>query len=101
MNSIYPASAAELSPNLATSLSTPPAILERGARAAREFETHLIEPLLESLEKTFGTVPGEDSVPGADDYDYLGTQALAEVLAAHGGFGIAAMISRHLGDTRK
>jgi Rod binding domain-containing protein len=67
----------------------------RGARAAREFEAHLIGSLLESLEKTFASVPGESSLPGGDDYNYLGTQALAEALAARGGFGIAAMISRH------
>jgi Rod binding domain-containing protein len=114
MNSIYPASSsfsasssafpvsssasvATLSPGLAT----PAAPLGRGAKAAREFEAHLIGPLLESLEKTFATVPGEDSVPGADDYNYMGTQALAEVLAERGGFGIATMISRHLRDTRK
>lgn len=73
-----------------------PSTLGRGARAARAFEANLIGSLLESLEKTFATVPGEDSVPGSDDYNYLGTRALAEGLAARGGFGIAAMISRHL-----
>ena len=68
----------------------------RGARAAQEFEEQLIGSLLQSLEKTFAAVPGESCLPGADDYNYLGTQALAQVLAAKGGFGIAAMISRQL-----
>jgi len=68
----------------------------RGANAAREFEANLIGSLLESLEKTFAALPGENTIPGADDYNYIGTQALAEGLAARGGFGIAAMISRHL-----
>ncbi len=81
-----------LSPELATAASLP----GRGAKAARDFEAHLIGSLLESMEKTFATLPGEDSLPGSDNYNYLGTQALAEGLAAHGGFGIAAMITQHL-----
>jgi Rod binding domain-containing protein len=93
-NSISPgaASAATLSPQLAS----PAATLGRGAKAAREFEAHLIGSMLESMEKTFATLPGEDAMPGADNYNYLGTQALSEALAAKGGFGIAAMIARHL-----
>jgi Rod binding domain-containing protein len=98
MSSISPSSAATsvatLSPNLATAAKLP----GRGAKAAREFEANLIASLLESMEKAFATLPGESTLPGADDYNYLGTQALAEGLAARGGFGIAAMISRHLTD---
>ena len=85
-------SAATLSPSLATPVAT----LGRGAKAAREFEAHLIGSLLETMEKTFATLPGQDAMPGADNYNYLGTNALSEALAAKGGFGIAAMISRHL-----
>jgi Rod binding domain-containing protein len=70
--------------------------LSKGRKAAREFEAQLIGTVLESLEKTFGTVPGEDGMAGEDDYNYLGTQALASALAAGGGFGIAHMISAHL-----
>ena len=74
-----------------------PAIVpNRGAKAAHEFEAQLIGSLLESLEKTFAAVPGEDSMPGADDYNYLGTSALSQALAERGGFGIAQMICRHL-----
>lgn len=90
MNSIP--SAPSLDPSLATAAKLP----GRGARAAREFEASLIASLLQSLEKTFSTLPGESTIPGADDYNYLGTQALAEGLSARGGFGIAAMISQHL-----
>ena len=88
-----------ISPNVVTvspDLATPAPQLVRGAKAAREFEAHLIASLLESLEKTFGTLPGESSMPGADDYNCLGTQSLSEALAARGGFGIAQMIARHL-----
>ncbi len=79
-------------------LSPQPAIPAsiRGAKAAREFEANLIGSLLESLEKTFAALPGESTIPGADEYNYVGVQALAEGLAARGGFGIAAMISPHL-----
>lgn len=91
MNSV-PVSLATLSPTLAT----PATSTGRGAKAAREFEASLIGSLLESLEKSFSALPGEDAIPGADDYNYLGTQALANGLVERGGFGIAAMISRHL-----
>jgi len=56
----------------------------------------LIGTVLESLEKTFAAVPGHDAMAGEDNYNYLGTQALASGLADAGGFGIAHMISQHL-----
>ena len=96
MSSVLPALVATVSPGLATAAATP----GRGAKAAREFEANLIGSLLESMEKTFNSLPGEDTLPGSDDYNYLGTQALAQGLAARGGFGIAAMISRSFGSTK-
>jgi Rod binding domain-containing protein len=89
---IRAATPASVSPQLAT----PDKISGRGAKAAREFEAQLIGSLLESLEKTFAAVPSDDTVPGSDDYNYLGTHALAQALADRGGFGIAAMITQHL-----
>jgi Rod binding domain-containing protein len=68
----------------------------RGRKAAREFEAQLIGSVLESFEKTFATLPGQEATAGEDDYNYMGTQALASAMAAGGGFGIAAMISAHL-----
>lgn len=91
ISSTVPVSVATLAPSLAT--STP---LPRSVRAARDFEASLIASVLESLEKSFASVPGSPSLAGSDDYNYLGTQALASGIAAHGGFGIAAMISRSL-----
>jgi|GEM_PF-3402301 Rod binding domain-containing protein len=88
------ASAAAVLPPLAT-----PA-LGKGQKAAREFEAQLIGSVLESLEKTFAALPGPDAMAGEDDYNYLGTRALASALAAGGGFGIARMISEHLGGTK-
>ena len=80
-----------VSPQLAA-----PAPSLRTARAARDFEASLIASVLSSLEKTFASVPGEDALPGADDYNYLGTQAVAQAVADRGGFGIAALISKSL-----
>jgi hypothetical protein len=74
--------------------------LGQDGKAAQEFEAQLIGTVLESLEKSFATLPGQDSVAGSDDYNYLGTQALASALAAGGGFGIAKLISEHLGARR-
>jgi Rod binding domain-containing protein len=74
--------------------------LGKGAKAAREFEAQLIGTMLESLEKSFAALPGDDTTAGEDDYNYLGTQALASAIAAGGGFGIAKLIARHLEGTK-
>jgi Rod binding domain-containing protein len=70
--------------------------LGKGEKAAREFEAQLIGTVLESMEKTFAGLPGQDAIAGQDDYNYLGTQALASAVAAGGGFGIAKMIMKHM-----
>lgn len=66
------------------------------AKAAQDFEASLLASLLESLEKSFVRLGQGDTVPGGDDYKYLGTQALAETIASKGGFGIASMILAHV-----
>lgn len=97
-------SALALSSARSSATSTLPAVgtptLGKGAKAAREFEAQLIGSVLQSLEKTFAAVPGEDTMAGEDDYNYLGTKALASVIAAGGGFGIAKLISEHFGGTK-
>jgi Rod binding domain-containing protein len=87
-------SAAATLPPLAT------AAMGKGPKAAREFEAELIGTVLESLEKTFAALPGQDEIAGQDDFNYLGTQALASAIAAGGGFGIAKLITEHLGNTK-
>ncbi len=89
-------------PQLEASSALPTAkpLLGKGEKAARDFEAQLIGMVLESMEKTFASLPGKDEMAGEDNYNYLGTQALASVVAAGGGFGIARMISEHL-ETRK
>ena len=91
MNSM-PATSLTMTPPLATPVTRP----GKGAKAACEFEAQLIGSLLESMEKTFSAVPGQDAMAGSDDYNYLGTRALAQAIAARGGFGIAAMLERYL-----
>jgi hypothetical protein len=89
------------SSSLAGSALLPPvANLGKGAKAAREFEAQLIGTVLASFEKTFAAIPGQDPIAGEDNYNYLGTQALASAIAAGGGFGIAKLISHHLGAPR-
>ena len=70
----------------------------RVLHAAHEFEAVLLNTLLGSLEHSFASLPGKDSEAGADNYQYLGMQALASSLAARGGVGIASMIARSLSD---
>jgi Rod binding domain-containing protein len=92
MNSPSLSSIASLPPEL----SVPVSSAARDVKAAREFEAQLIASVLQSLERTFGGLPGEDSIAGADNYNYLGTQAFSQALAEKGGFGIASLILEHL-----
>jgi len=85
---------APLSP-IPTQLPLPSAHV-RSIQASRQFEASLIASLLESAEKTYAALPGQDSFAGSENYDYLATQALGSEIAAHGGFGIAALISHDL-----
>ena len=86
---------APFSPSL-SSFSTLSAPSVRGIKAAREFEAQLIGSLLDSLEKTFSALPGDNVSAAADNYNYLGTRALSDALAERGGFGIAQMIEPYL-----
>jgi len=67
----------------------------KNVKAARDFEAILLEPVLDSLQKTFAGNKDDASV-GAKDYRQMGTQALAQAIAARGGIGIATLILRHL-----
>jgi Rod binding domain-containing protein len=65
-------------------------------RAAHQFEAVLLNQLFGSLEHSFSTLGKDDSADGADQYRYLGMQALATSIAGSGGIGIAGMIIRSL-----
>jgi Rod binding domain-containing protein len=68
---------------------------QRLAKAAREFEAALLNQLLGSLAHTFSTL-SQKKAESADQYHYLGVQALTTHVAANGGIGIADMIVRSL-----
>lgn len=68
----------------------------KNEKAARDFEAMLLTPVLDALQKTFARTSDEEQTPGADDYRLMGTQALAQAMAARGGIGIAQLILRHL-----
>jgi Rod binding domain-containing protein len=67
----------------------------KNEKAARDFEAMLLTPVLDSLQKTFAG-DSEDKTTGASDYRQMGSQALAQAIAARGGIGIAQLILRHL-----
>lgn len=60
-------------------------------KAAEEFEAIVLATLLEKMQKTFAGV-GESQDPAHDTLGSLGTEALAQGLAANGGVGLARMI---------
>ncbi|PYX73976.1 MAG: hypothetical protein DMG72_11490 [Acidobacteria bacterium] len=68
-------------------------------KAARDFESVLLNSLLHSMQETFSGVSGENKEVGSDDYSDIGTEALAAGLSASGGLGIARMIMKDLTKT--
>ncbi len=64
-------------------------------KAAEDFEAIVLASLLEKMQKTFAGV-GESQDPAHDTLGSLGTEALAQGLAARGGVGLARMILHQL-----
>ena len=65
------------------------------AKSAREFEAILLQSWLEKMNQSFAGLE-ESQDPAHDTLTSLGTQAIAQALAARGGIGIANMIVRQL-----
>jgi len=71
-------------------------------RAARAFESILLDKWLEDAQHAFASVPGDDpnknddDNAGADQYRSLALQALADKITSSGGIGIASMIMRKM-----
>jgi Rod binding domain-containing protein len=88
--------------DLANSLHTPSAKARPSKidKASHDFESILVGQWLEKAEKSFATVPGADpdqtQDSGHDQFQSIACQYLAQGLTKNGGFGIAAMISKHL-----
>jgi Rod binding domain-containing protein len=90
---------APTAPGLRASATHQP-LQEKTVKAAHDFEAFLLTSLLGPLERSFSAVPGEPSMAGADNYQYLGIQALAAGLANSGGIGIADLLLRQLKVTK-
>jgi len=77
-------------------------------KSASEFESILLASWLESAEKSFATVPGDDDEETQDScrgqYQGFAVQAVAAAITKSGGLGIAPMIvaslskSQHSGE---
>jgi Rod binding domain-containing protein len=70
--------------------------IAKNEKAARDFEAVLLTPVFDALQKTFAGDREEDKTAGASDFRQMGSQALAQAIAARGGIGIAKLILRHL-----
>ncbi|MGB6386300.1 MAG: hypothetical protein WBE45_08740 [Terriglobales bacterium] len=68
----------------------------KNEKVARDFESMLLTPVFDALQKTFAGDSEDDKTTGASDYRQMGSQALAQAIAARGGIGIAKLILHHL-----
>jgi len=68
----------------------------KNEKAARDFEALLLTPVLDALQKTFASDSEDSKTPGTSDYRQMGSQGLAQAIAARGGIGIAQLVLRHL-----
>ena len=91
---ISPSLSASVSPSNPANLPTANAV-RKNEKAARDFEAMLLAPVLDALQKTFAGDEDGKTV-GASDYRQMGTQALAQAIAARGGIGIAQLVLHHL-----
>lgn len=65
-------------------------------KGSTDFEAMLLSTWLQQAEKSFATVPGtddEEDAAGRDQMMSLGTQTLAQSMAASGGIGLGSMIA--------
>jgi Rod binding domain-containing protein len=69
-------------------------------KAAMDFESILMNNVLQGMQDSFGKVPGtddeEDNDSGGSQFLSMGMQSLSTALAGSGGIGIAKMISKQL-----
>jgi len=71
--------------------------IQKLTKAAQEFEGVLLSTLLEEFQKSSLDPSGGSQGAGSETLRSLGTQAVAQALAARGGLGIARMIVHHFG----
>jgi Rod binding domain-containing protein len=71
--------------------------IQKLTKAAQEFEGVLLTALLEEFQKSSLDPSDASQGAGSETLRSLGTQAVAQALAARGGLGIARMIVHHFG----
>ena len=71
--------------------------IQKLTKAAQEFEGVLLSTLLEEFQKSSLDASDASQGAGSETLRSLGTQAVAQALAARGGLGIARMIVHHFG----
>jgi len=71
--------------------------IQKLTKAAQEFEGVLLTTLLEEFQKSSLDASDASQGAGSETLRSLGTQAVAQALAARGGLGIARMIVHHFG----
>jgi Rod binding domain-containing protein len=71
--------------------------IQKLTKAAQEFEGILLSTLLEEFQKSSLDPSDASQGAGSETLRSLGTQAVAQALAARGGLGIARMIVHHFG----
>ncbi len=87
-------------PSVAGDLSQSSQPNSKLAKAAREFESILLQNWLEKMNHSFaGSEESQDAAH--DTVTSLGTQAISTALAARGGIGIASMLLRQLESKEK
>jgi Rod binding domain-containing protein len=65
-------------------------------RAARQFEGMLLASLLQSFQKTFSSIPGDEQDCAHSQYEYMEAEAVGSALASRGGIGLAELIEKCL-----
>ncbi|HZQ67131.1 MAG TPA: hypothetical protein VFA68_01325 [Terriglobales bacterium] len=64
----------------------------RIGKAAQEFEAMLLTSLLNSVQKTLVTLPGNEQDPVAQSYGQFAVETMAAAVSAAGGLGISRML---------
>jgi Rod binding domain-containing protein len=85
------------------SVDAVPAFVSTGERtpnnvhqAARQFEGMLLASLLQSFQKTFSSIPGDEKDCAHSQYEYMEAEAVGSALASRGGIGLAGLIEKCL-----
>jgi len=82
--------------SISTSLAPDQTRAAKLTRAAHQFEAVLLNSVFGALENSFSSLGKEKTESASDRYHFLGMQALASNVAAHGGLGIGDFIIHNM-----